>query len=276
MCKEGLIHVCFILDESGSMYGSENDVVGGFNKTINEQKAIEEGECLVSYFKFSDNVKEMFVGRKLDDVKPMTVGKGFWQKNWSNNIGLSNSATVNLTLDTTLNTIVDNLVNSNLVTGDDDTFVYSPNGCTAMNDGIGTAIDRIGKWLARMPEEERPSKNLIVIMTDGEENSSREYTLTRVKEMIQHQTEKYNWTFVYMGMDITSAKCADNLGINNRSFSSKSSVDTYKNYDNISSAVKSYRMSEAKLADETMCMNLCSALSEMTNSYEAKVGIKID
>jgi hypothetical protein len=276
MCKEGLIHVCFILDESGSMYGSENDVVGGFNKTINEQKAIEEGECLVSYFKFSDNVKEMFVGRKLDDVKPMTVGQGFWQKNWSNNIGLSNSATVNLALDTTLNTIVDNLVNSNLVTGDDDTFVYSPNGCTAMNDGIGTAIDRIGKWLADMPEEERPSKNLIVIMTDGEENSSREYTLSRVKEMIQHQTEKYNWTFVYMGMDITSAKCADNLGINNRSFSSKSSVDTYKNYDNISSAVKSYRMSEAKFADETMCMSLCSALGEMTKSYETKVGIKID
>lgn len=276
MCKEGLIHVCFILDESGSMYGSENDVVGGFNKTINEQKAIEEGECLVSYFKFSDNVKEMFVGRKLDDVKPMTVGQGFWQKNWSNNIGLSNSATVNVTLDTTLSTIVDNLANSNLVNTDDDTFVYSPNGCTAMNDGIGTAIDRIGKWLADMPEEERPSKNLIVIMTDGEENSSREYTLSRVKEMIQHQTEKYNWTFVYMGMDITSAKCADNLGINNRSFSSKSSVDTYKNYDNISSAVKTYRMSEAKFADETMCMSLCSALSEMTNSYEAKVGIKID
>lgn len=274
--KDNLIHVCFIIDESGSMYGSENDVVGGFNKTINEQKAIEEGECLVSYFKFSDNVKEMFVGRKLDDVKPMTVGQGFWQKSWSNSIGLSNSATVNVTLDTTLSTIVDNLVNSNLTTGDDDTFVYSPNGCTAMNDGIGTAIDRIGKWLADMPEEERPSKNLIVIMTDGEENSSREYTLSRVKEMIQHQTEKYNWTFVYMGMDITSAKCADNLGINNRSFSSKSSVDTYKNYDNISSAVKSYRMSEAKIADDVMCMSLCSALSEMTTSYETKVGIKID
>lgn len=274
--KDNLIHVCFIIDESGSMYGSENDVVGGFNKTINEQKAVEEGECLVSYFKFSDNVREMFVGRKLDDVKPMTVGQGFWQKNWSNNIGLSNSATVNVTLDTTLSTIVDNLANSIVVTEDDDTFVYSPNGCTAMNDGIGTAIDRIGKWLADMPEEERPSKNLIVIMTDGEENSSREYTLNRVKEMIQHQTEKYNWTFVYMGMDITSAKCADNLGINNRSFSSKSSVDTYKNYDNISSAVKTYRMSEAKIADDVMCMNLCSALGEMTKSYETKVGIKID
>ena len=36
MCKQGLIHVCFILDESGSMHGSESDVIGGFNKTIDD------------------------------------------------------------------------------------------------------------------------------------------------------------------------------------------------------------------------------------------------
>jgi hypothetical protein len=269
--KSNLIHVCFIIDESGSMYGSENDVVGGFNKTINEQKAIEEGECLVSYFKFSDNVKEMFVGRKLDDVKPMTVGQGFWQKSWSNNIGLSNSATVNVTLDATLGDIVDNLVN-----GDDDTFVYSPNGCTAMNDGIGAAIDRIGKWLARMPEEERPSKNLIVIMTDGEENASREYSLKQVKDMIQHQTEKYNWTFVYMGMDITSVTCAENLGISNRSYSSKSSTDTYQNYTTISNAATSYRMSAASVANDVLESQLCSSLKNITESYETKIGIKIE
>ena len=260
MCKQGLIHVCFILDESGSMHGSESDVIGGFNKTIDEQREIKDGECLVSYFKFSDNVTEVFVGKKLDEIKPLTRGS-------SSFLYTSNAFYYKMNADGTFTTDCSCEQWEN-----DKTYEYSPNGCTAMNDGIGTAIDKIGKWLADMPEEERPSKNLIVIMTDGEENSSREYTLSRVKEMIQHQTEKYNWTFVYMGMDITSAKCADNLGINNRSFSSKSSVDTYKNYDNISSAVKSYRMSEAKFADETMCMSLCSALGEMTKSYETKFG----
>ena len=282
MCKPNLIHVCFIIDESGSMYGSEKDVVGGFNKTIDEQKAIEGGECLVSYFKFSDNVQEMFVGRKLEDIKPMTVGGSKWADNYtvSNHTLVS---TVNNVFDTVVDTISTSInglfPDSNLAVKTDivdTTFVYSPGGCTAMNDGIGTAIDKIGKWLSGMPEEERPSKNLIVIMTDGEENSSREYSLKKVQEMIQHQTEKYNWTFVYMGMDITSADCADKLGISNRSFSSKSSSDTYKNYDNISSAVKCYRMSDATAADEMMCMTLCSALSEMTTSYETKVGIKID
>ena len=34
--KANFIHVCFIIDESGSMSGSEADVIGGFNKTIQE------------------------------------------------------------------------------------------------------------------------------------------------------------------------------------------------------------------------------------------------
>ena len=269
MCKQGLIHVCFVIDESGSMYGSEGDVVGGFNKTIDEQKAVKDGECIVSYFKFSDNVKEIFIGRKLEDIKPMTIGKA----TWADSLKLyANTSAINSIDNAIDNSLIDSLRTETV----DTTFVYSPSGCTAMNDGIGTAIDKIGKWLSDMPEDERPSKNLIVIMTDGEENSSREYSLKKVQEMIQHQTEKYNWTFVYMGMDITSADCADKLGINNRSFSSKSSYDTYKNYDNISSAVKYYRMSDATIADEVMCMNLSASLGEMTTSYETKVGIKID
>ena len=72
--KDNLIHVCFILDESGSMHGSEADVIGGFNKTIDEQREIKDGECLVSYFKFSNDVTEVFVGKKLDEIKPLTKG----------------------------------------------------------------------------------------------------------------------------------------------------------------------------------------------------------
>jgi uncharacterized protein YegL len=158
----------------------------------------------------------------------------------------------------------------------DKTYIYSPHGCTAMNDGIGTAIDKIGKWLSDMPEDERPSKNMIVIMTDGEENSSKEYTLDKVKNMIQHQTEKYNWTFVYMGMDITSKNTADGLGISNRSFSSKSSSDMYKNYDNVSASVSCYRMSDAAIANDVLCNSLTTSLNEMTHTYEAKTGLNLN
>lgn len=265
MCKQGLIHLCLIIDESGSMYGSENDIIGGFNKTIDEQKAVEGGECVVSYFKFSDDVTEVFIGKDVNDVKKLTKGDNI---HWS----LQNTTTSMSSIS------ADGLYHMETVTyGDvDKTYVYSPHGCTAMNDGIGTAIDKIGKWLSDMPEEERPSKNMIVIMTDGEENSSKEYTLDKVKNMIQHQTEKYNWTFVYMGMDITSKNTADGLGIFNRSFSSKSSSDMYKNYDNISASVCYYRMSDATIANDVLCESLTSSLNEMTHTYEAKTGLNLN
>ena len=133
--KDNFIHVCFIIDKSGSMYGSENDVIGGFKKVINEQKMNNIGTCAVSLYEFDKKVINHFVGMDI------------------------------------------NLVNENLE--------YSPGGSTAMNDAIGTAVTEIGKWLSDMPEEERPSKNLIVIMTDGEENSSQEYSLQQVKDMIK-------------------------------------------------------------------------------------------
>lgn len=262
--KDNLIHVCFIIDESGSMHGSESDVIGGFNKTIDEQREIKDGECLVSYFKFSDNVTEVFVGKKLDEIKPLTKGT-------SSFLYTSNAFHYKMNADGTFTT------NCSCEQWENDrTYEYSPNGCTAMNDGIGTAIDRIGKWLSDMPEEERPSKNLIVIMTDGEENVSKEYTLDKVKEMIKHQTEKYNWTFVYMGMDITSAECANNLGINLKSFSSKNSDDTYQNYANISESINVYRHCCANMSDELFTSTLGNSLTSMTKAYESKMNIEIE
>ena len=48
--KDKLIHVAFIIDSSGSMSGSESDVIGGFKKTIEEQKAVKDGECIVTLY----------------------------------------------------------------------------------------------------------------------------------------------------------------------------------------------------------------------------------
>ena len=48
--KENFIHVCFVIDESGSMTGTESDVIGGFKKVVDEQKANSAGTCSVSYY----------------------------------------------------------------------------------------------------------------------------------------------------------------------------------------------------------------------------------
>lgn len=270
MCKKNYIHVCFIIDESGSMSGSESDVIGGFNKMIAEQKEIKEGQCSVSFFSFANDVRERFIGKDVNDVKELKPGRLV-----SNDFFSFFSSTVSVTASSS-NDIVD--VDVNIVEGENDPlYQYRPAGGTAMNDGIATAINKIGKWLSDMPEEERPSKNLIVIMTDGEENSSREYTLAKVQEMIKHQTEKYDWSFVYMGMDITSKYTADNLGISNRSFSSKASSSVYKNYSNLGNSATMYRCCcDTTTASATMDAYLSAELKNDTALYEAEKGIKIE
>lgn len=70
---------------------------------------------------------------------------------------------------------------------------YSVGGCTALLDAVGGAIHHIGNVHKYAREEDRPAKTLFVIITDGEENASREYTYDKVKHMITRQQEKYGW-----------------------------------------------------------------------------------
>lgn len=151
---------------------------------------------------------------------------------------------------------------------------YYPCGMTAMNDGIGTAIDEIGKWLSDMDESERPSKNLIVIITDGLENSSKEYSFTKVKEMISHQEEKYNWSFVYLGADINNLKDANSLGFKMRSVASKK--DLGSTYKMINCASTTYRCSLNKSSADSELKNYLNyQTTVMLDEYEAKNNVKV-
>lgn len=90
---------------------------------------------------------------------------------------------------------------------------YFARGTTALLDAVGKTVVDIGVKLRDTPEEERPSKIIFVIITDGYENASREFTYKRVNEMISHQQEKYNWEFIFLGANIDAAAEAENLGI---------------------------------------------------------------
>ena len=69
--KNNTTELVFILDRSGSMSGFEADTIGGFNSTIEKQKA-QEGKVYVSTVLF-DNVSEVIHDRvDIIDVKPMT------------------------------------------------------------------------------------------------------------------------------------------------------------------------------------------------------------
>ena len=77
--KENFIHVCFVIDSSGSMCGSEADVIGGFKRVVDEQKANENGSCVVSVIDFNSAPEIVCVGRDVEDIDSdlnYTVGGG--------------------------------------------------------------------------------------------------------------------------------------------------------------------------------------------------------
>lgn len=90
---------------------------------------------------------------------------------------------------------------------------YFARGSTALLDAVGRTIDSVGARLAAAPEEERPEYVVFVITTDGRENSSREYTAKQVREMVEHQQQKYSWQFVFLGANMDAVSEARNLGI---------------------------------------------------------------
>jgi uncharacterized protein YegL len=89
-----------------------------------------------------------------------------------------------------------------------------PRGSTALLYAIGRTITETGARLETMPENERPDRVLIVILTDGLNNINLpEYSLNKINEMIAHQTDKYNWGFIFIGAGQDAIASAVNMGI---------------------------------------------------------------
>lgn len=92
-------------------------------------------------------------------------------------------------------------------------YRLQPRGMTALLDAVGRAIQETGARLAALPEADRPGLVVFVIMTDGHENASREYTLEQVREMIAHQQDVYQWQFTFLGADASAFAAAGGMGI---------------------------------------------------------------
>ena len=87
-----------------------------------------------------------------------------------------------------------------------------PRGSTALFDAVGTEIVSTGQNLEALKEDDRPEKVLFVIVTDGMENASREHTLNKLREMIQHQKDVYKWDFQFIGAN-DAAWQGEELGV---------------------------------------------------------------
>jgi hypothetical protein len=151
-----------IIDRSGSMQPLTEDVIGGFNSLIEEQK--KEGETIVTTIFFNNSIK--FIHERVDikEIAPL------------------------------------------------DKRTYCASGCTALLDAIGDGIAFIKNKHALLKEEDLPNHTIFSIMTDGLENSSKEYSYKRIKEMIELQ-KKCGWDFIFQAANIDTINEANRLGI---------------------------------------------------------------
>ena len=70
-------------------------------------------------------------------------------------------------------------------------MTFVPRGSTALLDAYGLTIDRVGARLAALTEADRPSKVVVVLITDGQENASRKYHKRQVTNMVRRQEKRY-------------------------------------------------------------------------------------
>lgn len=90
---------------------------------------------------------------------------------------------------------------------------YQVGGCTALIDAIGRTIKKIEAVQKNTALEYRAEKVLFVIITDGEENASREYNAGQVRALVERQKVEYGWEFLFLGANIDAAETAKHFGI---------------------------------------------------------------
>ena len=117
------------------------------------------------------------------------------------------------------------------------TFV--PRGTTALYDAIGRTINNVSQ-----NKYNNDDKIIIVILTDGIENSSVEYSNKSISKLIKKYDTNNNWSFVFLAANQDAIISAGKLGIRGKSSMtfSQNSEKIHQCYSNLSSAVKRVRM----------------------------------
>lgn len=155
--------IYIVLDRSGSMGGKENDVIGGVNTFIADQKKLPD-PASIAFVRFDTQIERFRPMQSLSEVKDLTVEE------------------------------------------------YRPRGMTALVDAVGMTLNEADKdWVT-----EKPDQAIMVIVTDGQENASKEFNKEKVKAMVQAREKSDKWAFIFLGdaKSIDSFGEASSLGIN--------------------------------------------------------------
>lgn len=92
---------------------------------------------------------------------------------------------------------------------------YIPSGTTALYDAIGDTIE----WFKNEKDV------LMVIVTDGQNNSSKNYTKNQVSLMIEQKKRDNNWSYVYLSCDLSTETQGNSMGLKKSSFSTNCNIN---------------------------------------------------
>lgn len=120
---------------------------------------------------------------------------------------------------------------------------YIPGGSTALVDAVGKTIDLLSERISSLEEEEKPEKAIVIVITDGYENASKEYKGSDVSKKLKDYQSKEGWEVIFIGASEKILEQADDLGIKkDRMMSySPSSRGTRSVYDVMDKCLTDYR-----------------------------------
>jgi len=121
---------------------------------------------------------------------------------------------------------------------------YATSGGTPLLDAACKCIDDTKKQIAALPEAQKPGRVIFVLITDGEENTSKKFKKADLTQRIQEQTDNEHWQFIFLGanQDAIQEGADSGVAVNNsmtyaandagvlRAFASTSSMVTAKRY----------------------------------------------
>jgi len=89
-------------------------------------------------------------------------------------------------------------------------YVLKPRGGTALYDAMGEFINDTSDALGNDTEYR---KVVCVVVTDGDENGSKEWTKDAISDLIYYWRENYHWEFIFLGAGFDAVKMAEGFGV---------------------------------------------------------------
>lgn len=219
------VSVIVVLDESGSMAPVAQKTIDGYND-YTRSLAEGEGDITVTLFKFnSSRITKVYANTPVKTVTPLVVVRA---PSAPEGIQLKNN-------------------------------VYYPSGGTPLYDAIAQSIHEHEKLI------DSNTAVLCVIITDGEENASREFDRDAIFKMI-HEREQRGWTFTYLGADQDAWGIGMTIGLQMGNTLSYRSTSPDIMFSGLKDSTKRYANAMYFSAEPTAVLDFFSNSDNVNNS----------